>query len=234
MALTGAELVDEVQVLVGRRSGQVLVDNTRVTRWLNEAQKKIAEECPDLDCLHFTNSASYDTTETILYPVNEITLGLCSTAETVCYITDVFYLDGNETRKLEFIHPDVFDEEYPDPTHTDIPKSRPTHWTMQADLSGGSVKMMPFCLTEYCDKDLKFEGTIYPRDFTTEDGSVSGIKDADDVMIAYAVWKAWGAIGDTEEELKWSAKFNGELERIQTQSSRYHSWDGNIFYTGYD
>lgn len=234
MALTGAQLVDEVQAIIGRESDQVLADNTRVVRWLNEAQKTIAEECPNLDCLQFTNTASIDTTEIILYPVNEITIGHCSTEEAVCYLTDVYYLDGNESRKLEFIHPDVFDDEYPDPTHSDIPKSKPTHWTMQADLSGGYVKMMPMCLTAYCDKDLKFVGTFYPRDFTTEDSSVGGIKGADNALIAYGVWKSWAALGDTEEEIKWQSKFNGELERMQTQSSRFHQWDGNIFYTDYE
>jgi hypothetical protein len=235
MALTGAQLTDEVQAIVGRGTNQVLITNARVTRWLNEAQKKIAEECPNLDCLHFSNVLSLDTTVTLKYAVNEITVGSeVTTANGVCYITDVFYLDGHESRKLEFIHPDEFDEEYPDPTHADIAKSRPDHWTVEADLSGGYVKMMPLCLTEYCDKNLRFEGTFYPGDWDTEDTTESPIKGCDDAMIAYAVWKAWGAIGETEEEVKWHAKFNGELERIQTQSSRYHQWDGNIFYTNYN
>ena len=234
MALTGATLTDEVQALVGRESNQILVDNTRVTRWLNEAQRVIAEECPDLDCLYFVNTASLDTTETILYAVNEITV--CHTAGSVCYITDVFYLDGNESRKLEFIHPDQFDEDWPDPTHSDVAKSRPTHWTMQGDLSGGYVKMMPFCLTTYCEKDLKFVGTMYPREFTTEDSSVSGIKDADDAMIAYAVAKAWGAIDPpgSDNEVKWWAKFTASLDDLKNQSSRFHQWDGNIFYSEND
>lgn len=232
MALTGATLTDEVQALVGRPSNQILADNTRVTRWLNEAQRVIAEECPDLDCLHFTNTTSLDTTQTILYAVNEITV--CHTAGRVCYITDVFYLDGNESRKLEFIHPDEFDADWPDPTHSDIPKSRPTHWTMQGDLSGGYVKMMPFCLTTSCDKDLKFVGTMYPREFTTEDSSVSGIQNADDAIIAYAVAKAWGAIGEKDNEILWWSKFTGNLDDMKAQSSRFHQWDGNIFYSDYE
>jgi len=73
MGLTGVQLTDEIQTLVGRPTSQVLVDNTRCTRWLNEAQRKIAEECPDLDSLHFSNVLSLDTTQILRYPVNEIT-----------------------------------------------------------------------------------------------------------------------------------------------------------------
>lgn len=237
MALTGATLTDEVQVLVGRPSNQILADNTRVTRWLNEAQRVIAEECPDLDCLHFSNILSLDTTQILRYPVNEITVGSeVTTANGVCYITDVFYLDGNESRKLEFIHPDQFDEDWPDPTHSDIPKTKPTHWTHEGDLSGGYVKMMPMCATEYCDKDLRFEGTFYPGDWTTEDSTESPIKNADDVMIAYAVAKAWGAIDppSSDNEVKWWNKFTAQLDDLKAQSSRLHQWDGNIFYSEYE
>lgn len=234
MALTGAQLTDEVQAATGRTGDTVLIDNTRITRWLNEAQEKIAEECPNLDCLQFTNTSSIDTTEVILYPVNEITVGESTTCERVCYIYDVFYLDGVESRRLEFVHPDVFDEEYPDPTHSDIPKSRPTHWTMQADLSGGYVKIMPMCVTAYCDDDLKFVGSFYPGEFTVEDASVSDLRGCDDALSAYAAAKAWGYIGKTEEEAKWWTKFQGEIDRIQTKSARSHGWEGNIFYSEYE
>jgi len=237
MALTGVQLTDEVQEFVGRPSDTVLIDNTRVTRWLNEAQRKIAEECPDLECLHFKNTVSIDTTEVLRYYVNEITLGYCSTEEAVCYITDVFYLDGHNSRKLEFIFPDEFDEEYPDPTHSDIATSKPTHWTHRADLSGGHVELMPMCVTAYCDKDLRFEGTFYPREFTTEDSSVSGIKNADDVMIAYAVAKAWGIIGGEEGKIEgavWWNKFTAGLDDLKGQSERFHQWDGNVFYGDYE
>lgn len=233
MALTGTALTDEVQALCGRPTNQVLLTNDRVTRWLNEAQRKIAEECPDLEELQFVNEGSLDTTETILYALNEITVG-DETDERPCYIFDVFYMDGIESRKLEWIHPDEFDSEYPDPTHTDIAKHRPTHWTMQADLSGGYVKMMPFCLTTYCDKDLKFVGSMYPAEFTVEDTTRSRLVDCDDALIAYAVGKGWGAIGNEEKAGVWWNKFAGTLEDIKTQSVRNHGWDGNIFYSDYE
>jgi len=244
MALTGAALTDEVQALCGRPSNQVLLTNARVTRWLNEAVKKIAEECPDLEELQFDNTDSFDTTETDIYAVNEITVGDATGEDTVCHIFDVFYLDGNESRHLEYIHPDDFDDEWPDATHSDIPKSRPTHWTRQGDLSGGYVKMMPFCLTEYCDKDLRITGSMYPGDWDTEDTTEGRLKDCDEAIIAYGVWKGFQAIGDEQKAYLWKKKWSnpdpltgedyGELEKIRFRSSREHAWDGNIFYEDYD
>jgi len=233
MALTGTALTDEVQALCGRPTNQVLLTNDRVTRWLNEAQRKIAEECPGLDELQFDNETSLDTTEVIIYALNEITIG-DATDIRPCYIFDVFYLDGQESRKLEWIHPDEFEAAYPDPTHSDIAKHKPTHWTMQADLSGGYIKMMPFCLTTYCDKDLRIVGSAYPEDFTVEDTTRGLFIDCDDAMIAYGVCKGWGAIRDENKASVLLQKFVGTLEDIKTQSTRDHAWDGNIFYSEYD
>ena len=233
MALTGATLTDEVQTICGRPTNQVILTNERVTRWLNEAQRKVAEECPDLEELQFVNEVSFDTTGTILYALNEITVG-DETDQLPCYIFDVFFLDGHESRKLEWIHPDEFDREYPDPTHSDIAKHRPTHWTMQADLSGGYVKMMPFCLTTYMDKDLKFVGSMYPAEFTVEDTTRGRLKDCDDALIAYGVCKGWGAIGQEEKSGIWWQKFIGTLEDIKNQSTKDHAWEGNIFYSDYE
>lgn len=243
MALTGAGLTDEIQALCGRPTNQVLLTNARVTRWLNESKRKIAEECPDLEELQFVNETSLDTTETILYAFNEITVG-DETDQMPCHIFDVFYLDGNESRELEYIHPDEFDADWPDPTHSDIPKSRPTHWTIQADLSGGYVKMMPFCLTTYCDKNIKFVGSMYPADFTTEDTTRGRLIDCDNAQIAYGVWQGFKAIGNGLKAAEWKKTWSnpdpafgedyGELEKIKFRSSREHGWEGNIFYTSYD
>ena len=244
MALTGLALTDEIQALCGRPTNQVLLTNDRCTRWQNEAVKKIAEECPDLEELQFTNTESIDTTVTLLYALNEITLGDISEEEKVCHIFDVFYLDGNETRQLEYIHPDEFDAAWPDPTHTDIPHTKPTHWTRQGDLSEGYVKMMPLCLTAYCDDDLKFVGSMYPREFTTEDTSEGRLKDCDEAIIAYGVWQGFKAIGDDMKAALWRKTWTnpepiygedyGELEKIKFRSSREHGWDGNIFYSRYE
>ncbi len=82
MALTGAGLIDEVQAVTGRTaSGEALADATRCARWLNEAQIKIARDCKDLECLSFDNRDSIDTTQTLRYPISDITVGDASDLE---------------------------------------------------------------------------------------------------------------------------------------------------------
>lgn len=225
MALTGATLTDEVQALVGRTTNIALIDNTRVTRWQNEGQNLIAEKAPELHCLHFNNTTSLDTTVTLSYSIADITVGDSSTDERVCHIFDVWYLDGNESRHLKFTPTDEFDAKYPDPTHTDVAKTRPSIWTRR----GNSIEMMPLCLTIYCDKDLRFEGSYYPGEFTTEDASAGDISGADSALIAYGVHKAWGAIGEEEKSAIWRLKFENALQELKDKSEIMHEWSGNLY-----
>lgn len=225
MARTSAGLVDEIQAIVGRTENQVLIDNTRCTHWVNEAQNKIVEQCPALHSLVFDNKTSLDTTVTLSYPLSDITVGDISVEDRVCHIFDVWYLDGLESRKLVFMHTDVFDENWPDPTHTNVPKERSINWTRR----GNNIEMMPLCLTAYCDKDLRFQGDAYPREFTTGDVSLSDVSGGDSAIIAYGVWQAWAAINSTENELKWKIRFYRLLEEIRDQNNTLHEWSGNLY-----
>lgn len=225
MALTGAELTDEIQALVGRSSTDTLVDNTRCTRWQNEAQVRIARECVDLECLHFDNNSSLDTTQSLKYAIADITVGDTSTMERVNRVFDVYYLNGLESRHLVYMFPDEFDAAYPDPTHTNVAKDLPTHWT----YVNGYIKIFPLCQTAYCDDDLRFVGDFWPHEFTTEDTTYSDICGADDGLIAYGAWKAWGAIGNTVEELKWKKKFNDWLADLKDENETVHEWDGKMY-----
>jgi len=146
MALTGANLTDEIQAVTGRTTaGEPLVDTTRCARWLNEGQVRIARECVDLECLHFNNSSSLDTTQTLKYAIADITVGDTSTMERVNRVFDVYYLNGLESKKLIWMFPDEFDAAYPDPTHTNVPKDIPTYWTRR----GNYIEIFPLCQTAY-------------------------------------------------------------------------------------
>ena len=57
MALSCAQLTDEVQANTGRVGDTELVDTTRVTRWLNEGQRIIAEKVPALRPLMVDNTS---------------------------------------------------------------------------------------------------------------------------------------------------------------------------------
>ena len=229
MALTGAELIDEVQAVTGRTaSGESLVDVTRCIRWINEGQEKIARECVNLECLSFDNRDSIDTTQTLKYPVADITVGDTSTLERVNRVFDVYYLNGLESRKLTYMFTDDFDAEYPDPTHTNVPKNRPTHWTRR----GNYIEIFPLCQTAYCDDDLRFVGDFWPHDLSVADTTYSDICEADEGLIAYGAWKAWNAIGGNQatlEALKWKKTFNDWLGDFKDRNEILHEWDGNMY-----
>jgi hypothetical protein len=230
MAKTGEQLVDEIRALVGRDAtiDKGVITDARCTGWLNDGQKEIARKCVGLDCLGFDNNSSLDTTQTLKYAVADITVGDTSTMERVNRIFEVYYLNGLESRHLTYMFPDEFDNAYPDPTHTNVPKDRPTHWTRR----GGYVEIFPLCQTAYCDDDLRFVGDFWPHDLTTNDTTYSDICDADEGLIAYGTWKAWGAIGGqqgTIEELKWKKKFNDWLDDFKEESQTAYEWEGNMY-----
>ena len=229
MALTGAQLADEVQVSVGRTtSSEPLITNARVTLWLNEAQLKIAEECIGLESLSFKNTTSLDTSVQLKYSITDITV--TDTTEKVNRIWYVGYLDGDESIELNWMFPDEFDEEYPDPTHSDIPKDRPTHWTRR----GGYIEMFPLCLTEYCNKNLRFDGDFYPREFTTEDASYSDLSNADKGLKLYAIAEAWGAIGNETKSLIWRKKFDMWLDDFKADNENLPEWGGKMYGNGFE
>ena len=120
---------------------------------------------------------------------------------------------------------DEFDEMYPDPTHTDIPHTQPTHWTRR----GNTIEMFPLCLTTYCDKDLRFDGDFYAGDFTTNDASSSDITGADEGLIMYGVARAWEAIGDQKTSFVWDKKFDIWLDDFKAQNDDLDEWDGKMF-----
>lgn len=230
MALTGAGITDEIRANVGREgaSDSGVITDARCTRWQNEAQRKIARECVDLSCLHFTNTDSIDTTQSLRYAINEISVGDNTTPDKVNRIFEVYYLDGNDSVHLTWMFPDEFDAAYPDPTHTDIAWDKPTHWTRR----GANIEIFPLCACAYCDKDLRFEGDFWPEEFTTNDTTYSDICEADEGLIAYGTWQAWGAIGGrqgTIEELKWKKKFNDWLDDFKTENETVHEWGGNMY-----
>ena len=242
MALTGEQLVDEVQALVGRTENQVLIDDTRVTRWLNEAQRTIAEKAPGLLALTYKNTVSLDTTAQLKWPLADITGAFTYDATTtvgICHIYGVQYLDGAQSMPLRWVHIDEFDKTWPDPTNSDTPTGQPTWWTRREKAY---IEIMPIGPTAIHDKDWRFDVQFYPCDLTTNTATTSKLDDADDLLIAYGVWKAWDAMGQLNSAALWKKKFSnpdpmpgedfGLLEDYIHQNGRLDMWDGNLFSDG--
>ena len=155
MSLTGENLVDEVRALVGREgsgdSGPIT--DTRVTRWLNEGQKRIAQECPGLPELDFRNPAIGDATgastftiatDTLNYSIDDLTFSGGTayndlTDEKVIFISNVWHVDGANSLRLRFMPTDEFDTFSIDPTSSDSVSDRPSRWTRR----GNNIELAP-------------------------------------------------------------------------------------------
>jgi len=222
--MNGAALTDEIQALCGRGGDTELITDARVARWLNEAQRQIAEKVPGLHELTFKNTTSFDTTATLRWPIAEITSGLAdvTTEKRVAHVFSAWYLNGNETKLLHYMPVDEFDCQWPDPTNTDTPLTICKAWTRR----GNYLEIMPLCLTEYHDDDLRFDIGVYPIDIT--DALSSSLDDADDGLIAYGVWKSFVAIGSERatDAAIWKSTFMEWLENYKDQNDTMHEWDG--------
>jgi len=225
--MISSAITDEIQALCGRTGDTVLITDARCARWQNEAQRIIAEDVPGLHELSFKNTISFDTTATLSWPLAEITSGLLdvTTENRVAHVFSVWYLNGNESRKLRYIPIDEFDEKYPDPTHTDIPATICNIWTRR----GNNIEIMPICLTENQDKDLRFDIGVYPIDIT--DALSSSLNDADEGLIAYGVWQAFVAMGSERatDAAIWRASFFAWLEKYISQNDTMPEWGGNWY-----
>jgi len=234
--LTCAEMIDEVQALTGTTDGgEPLATEARITVWLNDAQRDIIRKTPGLETLAFKNTTSLDITQSLAYEINDIT-GVDFTTQDIARIYDVYYLDGNESRKLHYLTTDEFDKLAIDPTHTDRPFGKSKYWTRR----GGQVEIIPLSQCAYVDKDLRFDGEFFARDFTTDSSQYTDIsRGAHQGMIYYAVAEYYAASGQDVKSVVWRKKYSnpshrqdqdGWLEGFQDYNNTLQEWDGELVF----
>lgn len=224
-ALSCENLIDEVQALTGRAGDTVFIDNTWVTRRLNEAQVYIVDHCPQLRDLEFKNTTSLDFSEDkISYAISDITAG-DTTDEGVAHIFNVWFVDGADSILLDFQPTDEFDAALIDPTSSDHSASKPTRWTRR----GNNIEVAPRPSSSY-EKTMRIDGVRYAAEFTTDDTSVSEIPNADDLMIKYAVSEAFGAIGNDSASAVWRQKFNMAFADFRDKHGRMEAWNGQVIF----
>jgi hypothetical protein len=227
--LTGEQLIDEVRALTGRGTDTVLCTTERINRWLNEAQEKIVRECPGLPCRHVEDVSAW----TCVTTDNEYDLTDLGDGSWVpAHIETVWYRNGNQGYRLDFMPADEFDENYPDPTDTDAYSPHaPVAWTRK----GQKVYVAPFPSSDYAAAlagdetgTYRVAYTAFAEDFTANDANTSDISMADDGLIFYAVAEAWGAIGSEEKRIIWKQKFRNWLDEYYAQYSKMSAWDNNV------
>ena len=237
--LTVSELCDEVQAITGRVDDTELVTDTRIARWLNEAQRRILDVCPHHQALKFQCSGSIDfSTDKIKYLATDITydVTLDVTTRMPMHIENVWLVSGAESRRLTFMPPDEFDQQLIDPTHTDAASGKPLRWT----LRGHYIQVAPRPSSEWDSVDMRLDCVRPPRDMTAGSSNVSDISDSDKGLIYYAASEAWAAIGDEVRANIYKRKFDNPDPKatesygfLQEMRDRYDqmndSWDFMIW-----
>lgn len=234
MALGCEELIDEVKAAIGRDDDTTLITDARVLRWLNKAQEDISEKCAGLVALDFRNTTSVDFTHSRSYPLKDWTSSITTpiagydttTSSRVCHIRSAYYCFSASSHKLQYIPLAEFDDRFIDMTNVDFSANEPLYFTRRAN----SIEIAPGCSTTQVDKDFRLDGSLYPPDFTATDSTaLSALENADDLLIAYAVFKAWSYIGKVDNAQAWLSKYNGLLEEYKTRNDTLHEWEGNIY-----
>lgn len=249
--LTGELLVDEVREMVGRGGSdtQGTITDTRVTRWLNEAQDRVEQEVRGLPELDFRNPAVGDATtafthtiatDQITYPISDLTFSGGPayndlTDERALFISNVWHVRGTDSSRLNYIPTDEFDEFLIDPTSSEAVTDRPTRWTRRGD----NIEVAPRPSSTYNGDGLRVDGMRSAQDFTTNDATASEMENVDEGLILYAVAKAWQSIGDEARYDIWMRKFTnpnptatqtiGWVERYRDDRSIMEAWDGNFY-----
>jgi len=232
MARTCAELITEIQALCGRTGDTVLITSARVLVWLNEAQKDIAEYVPNLHELAYKNTISLEITQTLKWPFADITFDVTydnTTTNHIAHVFNIFLLDGNESAKLTYLPIDEFDDNWPDPTHSDTPTNQSIVWTRR----GNYAEIMPLCNTNDCTKNWRIDVAKYPKDFTGTASAVSSIlSDADNLLMAYGVWKSFVAMGKetADDAAIWRNEYYTLREEYKDKNDTMHEWQGGTYF----
>lgn len=184
---TLGNLVTEIQALTGRVADTEIVTTARCVRWLNEAQFDAAKYCRghvDLEYKHPT--AITLATDTYSY-------SLASLSPALLHFLRAHYLDGDNSRELEYVATEDFDKDYPSPA--DLLTGIPTEVTKR----GNTIEVYPVPTSAEAGKYVRLDYIKRPTVFAV--GSLSALcdmSDADELLIDFAVSKAFKAIGGAD------------------------------------
>ncbi|KPL25591.1 MAG: hypothetical protein AMJ75_00335 [Phycisphaerae bacterium SM1_79] len=221
MTLGCASMITEVQELAGRSGDTVLITSDRCMRWLNDAQDEIVRRCPGLP------DTETDDRTSLTCVSDDVTYSLASFDPTVCHCLEVWYMDGDQSKKLKYLPPDEFETKYPDPTSGDYTPDKPVYWTVQGkDL----LKIVPRPSSDEAGDTLRVLYTGYADDFSAADATrASDINHVHQMLVDYGLWQAWGAIGDEGKSTYHNAKFEAGLIKFQEYYGLMPAWIPNIY-----
>lgn len=239
MASSLTTMIAEVRNNVGRPTDSTVITDTRVTRWLNVAQREIVKEIVGLVGRDTKDITSLDLVS------DQYSYSIASLSPKVAHVLNLYYYDATsgstETRQLDYLALDEYDKRFPKPELVDADK--PFKWTRR----GNTVEIAPKPSTTYSDdadvKVLRIDYTSYAPDLSSgsDTSELSAMEDADDGLIYYATARAWETIGVDDKFLLWMRKFTvpedstgkkGWLQRYKEKSDTMIAWDGQILFDG--
>ena len=144
-------MITETQALTQRVNDTALITTARVTLFLNQAQKRIAERTPGLIDLQTKDTSS------LTLAADQLAYSFASFSPAVCHLLAVFYIDTTSSVPLKFMMLDEFDEKWPSPT--DLDTNQPIWWTRRAN----TIEVWPVPSSSH-EKTLRVDYTGYPGD----------------------------------------------------------------------
>lgn len=169
--LLKSELIDEVSKFFASRND---LNDARYVRWLNLAQTRIArkrnfEELKKIsfDTTNFTGDKSID--KFLSLPSN------------TRKITTVRLIDGEHSRKITVMLPEVFDKKVPYPEK---------YSTGRPEIAARWANQLEFWRVPDAQYRIEIRRNAWPTPFTTGSDVVSDLNEKDDALIMLAV--SWG------------------------------------------
>ncbi len=200
MPFSNQVLQEEVLFALGNRGDFTVAVGSRLERWINIAQIKIARE-------KAWEELEQANTELTL-PASAITLAY-PVATNFRYQLSIIVKDKDSSKKLEWLHPAEFDKRFAklyDSTATFV-KDTPSFFTNWA--RGWAFWPVP-------NKEYKLNAKIgvWPADLTTL-AQVTSLRDKDDLIILLATADIFDSLGSVEKARGKFAIYSANLERAK-------------------
>ena len=180
MALTLANMLDELRLVVGRDDSDL--SDTQLTRWLNMAQHRVAEMYTFQEMLDEFASACVEDQKRYGFP------------ERMKEIISLVLVDGSMSRKLTQVGRRTFDtlEPYPE---SGVVSGKPTHYVLQ----GTNFELFPIPDDTYT---LKIYCSVFPADLSG-DTDASDLLNKDELILAVATVRCFASLRQHDDAGYW-------------------------------
>lgn len=196
MAKTGSQLISRVKQLIGRSgnfSSTTLDLDNIILDSLNDAQVHIVRKAP-----HLIDLQVKDIT-TLAAVTDEYEYGLSTFDPAIAHLSQVWILNGTDSKRLRYKHKDEFDRKYPDVS--DIASAMPDYYTRR----GNKIEFNCPVSSSYNGYAIRVDYCKWAAEFAdTSSAETSDLINADRGLILFA----WG------DALRVLAKGNTNILRI--------------------